>query len=91
MTAAEQYTQISIYFERALDGLNIEPAFKGAIKAMQICPEQLSSVFNATLWELIEAVCNKNIIPTKDEERWEYFLAGCGLLENFDDREAQHE
>lgn len=83
MTAVEQYTQISLYFNRALSGLNIEPAFKGAIKAMQVCPEQLGKCFNATLWELIEAVCNKNIIPTGDEERWDWFIAGCSLLEKF--------
>ena len=58
MTAAEQYTQIAMYFERALDGLNAEPAFKGAIKAMQVCPEQIVHIkcFNETLWELIQAV-----------------------------------
>lgn len=50
---------------------------------MQVCPEQLGKCFNATLWELIEAVCNKNIIPTGDEERWDWFIAGCSLLEKF--------
>ncbi len=83
MSSNERYKQIAIYFQTALDGLQIEPAFKGAIKAMQICPEQLGNVFNTTLWELIEAVCNKNIIPTEDEERWDYFIAGCNALENF--------
>lgn len=87
MTSNERYVQIGIYFERALDGLNIEPAFKGAIKAMQICPEQITKIrsFNATLWELVEALCDKNIIPTEDEERWDYFIGGCTLLEKFDE------
>lgn len=81
MIFAEQYKRMGLFFERALDGLDIEPALDGAIKVMKFCPEQLGNVFNTTLWELIEAVCNKNIIPTEDEERWDYFIGGCALLE----------
>ena len=85
MIFAENYKRIALFFERALDGLNIEPAFKGAIKVMKVCPEQITQIksFNTTLWELIEAVCNKNIIPIEDEERWDYFIGGCALLEKF--------
>ena len=84
MSSNERYKQIAIYFQTALDGLQIEPAFKGAIKVMQICPEQLGKCFNNTLWELIEAVCNENVIPVKDEERRDFFIAGCTLLEKFE-------
>lgn len=85
MIFAENYKRIGLFFERALDGLNVEPTFKGAIKAMQVCPEQITNIksFNDTLWELIETVCNKNIIPIEDEERWDYFIGGCTLLEQY--------
>lgn len=85
MIFAENYKRIGLFFERALDGLNVEPAFKGAIKTMQVCPEQITNIksFNDTLWELIETVCNKNIIPIEDEERWDYFIGGCTLLEQY--------
>lgn len=86
MIFAEQYKRMGLFFERALDGLNIEPAFKGAIKVMRDYPEQIVQIktFNDTLWELIEAICNENIIPTEDEERWDYFIGGCNLLEQFE-------
>jgi hypothetical protein len=59
---------------------------------MQVCPEQITKIksFNDTLWELIEAVCNENIIPTKDEERWDYFIAGCNLLDSLVKRRADN-
>lgn len=87
MTSNERYVQIGIYFERALNGLWLEPALKGAIKAMQICPEQIRNIksFNATLWELIETILNCNVIPVEDKERQDFFLAGCALLEKFDE------
>lgn len=81
MLITEQYRKIAEYFEKALNGLPIEPALDGAIIVMRTCPEKLGECFNNTLWELIEAVCNENVIPTKDEERWDFFLAGCHLLD----------
>lgn len=80
----ERYKQIASYFEQSLNGLNIEPAFDGAIKVMRNCPEHLGKCFNNTLWELIETACNANVIPTAEEERWDYFIAGCNLLEHFE-------
>lgn len=82
-----EYKQVALCLGRALDGLNVEPALKGAIKTMEIYPKQITNnrVFTDTVWEMIETVCNKNIIPVTDEERWDFFLAGCKYLERITD------
>lgn len=85
ITVSDRYKQMGFYFKVALDGLAVDKAFKGAINAMLNCPEQVARIkdFNEVLWGLIQDCCNQNIIPNNDKERYEFFIAGCTLLEQF--------
>jgi hypothetical protein len=89
MTAADRYRKIAEYFKKATDGLPIAPEFDGAIKAMAKAPEMVAKLkrFNDTLWEITADCCNANIIPCTDNERWDYFIAGCAELERMEGQE----